>query len=90
MRAVLDTYLPGAAGDVLAATTCLYTMTPDSHFIIDRYPEHARVVYAAGFSGHGFKFSAAIGEVMADLATDHATRYPIGFLSASRFAAAPA
>lgn len=90
MRAVLDTYLPGAAGDVLAATTCLYTMTPDSHFIIDRHPEHSRVVYAAGFSGHGFKFSAAIGEVMADLATDHATRYPIGFLSASRFAAAPA
>lgn len=89
MRAVLDTYMPGATGDMLAATTCLYTMTPDSHFIIDRHPEHARVVYAAGFSGHGFKFSAAIGEVMADLATDATPRHPIGFLSASRFAAAP-
>ena len=87
MRAVLDTYMPGATGDVLAATTCLYTMTPDSHFIIDRHPAHARVVYAAGFSGHGFKFSAAIGEVMADLATDGVTRHPIGFLAASRFAA---
>jgi len=90
MRAVLDAYMPGAAGAVLAATTCLYTMTPDSHFIIDRHPEHARVAYAAGFSGHGFKFSAAIGEVMADLVTDGTTRCPIGFLSASRFAAVTA
>jgi sarcosine oxidase len=90
MRTVLDTYMPGATGAVLAATTCLYTMTPDGHFIIDRHPEHARVVYAAGFSGHGFKFSAAVGEVLADLATDGATRHPIGFLSASRFMAATA
>ncbi len=85
MRAVLDTYLPGATGEVLAATTCLYTMTPDSDFIIDRHPDHARVVYAAGFSGHGFKFSAVIGEVMADLAADGATRHPVSFLAASRF-----
>ena len=90
MRTVLDTYMPGAGGDVLAATTCLYTMTPDSHFIIDRHPEHARVVYAAGFSGHGFKFSAAIGEVMADLATSGTTHHPVGFLSAARFAVAAA
>ncbi|HEY8291766.1 MAG TPA: N-methyl-L-tryptophan oxidase [Thermomicrobiales bacterium] len=90
MRAVLDTYMPGATGDILSATTCLYTMTPDSHFVIDRHPEHARVVYAVGFSGHGFKFSAAIGEVMADLATDGTTRHPVGFLSAARFAVAAA
>lgn len=90
MRMVLDKYMPGATGDVRDATTCLYTMTPDGHFIIDRHPEHAQVVYAAGFSGHGFKFTAAIGEVMADLATDGTTRHPIGFLSASRFAKAPA
>ena len=59
-------------------------------FIIDRHSEHARVVYAAGFSGHGFKFSAAIGEVMADLATGGTTRHPVGFLSAARFAVAAA
>jgi sarcosine oxidase len=88
MRTVLDRYMPGATGEVLDATTCLYTMTPDSHFIIDHHPEHAQVVYAAGFSGHGFKFTAAIGEAMADLATTGATRHPIGFLSASRFAMA--
>ncbi len=90
MRSVLDTYMPGATGEALAATTCLYTMTSDSHFIIDRHPEHVGVVYAAGFSGHGFKFSAVIGEVMADLATEGTTPHPIGFLSASRFAAATA
>jgi glycine/D-amino acid oxidase-like deaminating enzyme len=88
MHAVVETYMPGAAGDVLAATTCLYTMTPDSNFIIDHHPEHANVVYAAGFSGHGFKFSAVMGEVMADLATEGTTRHPIGFLSAERFALA--
>ena len=85
MRAVVETYMPGAAGDVLAATTCLYTMTPDSDFIIDHHPGHANVVYAAGFSGHGFKFSAVMGEVMADLATAGTTHHPIGFLSAERF-----
>lgn len=90
MRTVLDRYMPGATGAVLDATTCLYTMTPDGHFIIDHHPEHAQVVYAAGFSGHGFKFTAAIGEVMADLATEGTTRHPIGFLSAARFAKAPA
>ena len=88
MRAVVETYMPGAAGDVLAATTCLYTMTPDSDFIIDHHPGHANVVYAAGFSGHGFKFSAVMGEVMADLATEGTTHHPIGFLSAERFAQA--
>lgn len=88
MRAVLDKYMPGATGAVLAATTCLYTMTPDSHFIIDRHPAHARVVYGCGFSGHGFKFTAVIGEIMADLATDGTTRHPIDFLAADRFATA--
>lgn len=88
MRTVLDKYMPGATGTLLAATTCLYTMTPDSHFIIDRHPKHANVVYAAGFSGHGFKFTAVIGEIMADLATEGTTPHPIGFLSADRFAGA--
>ena len=84
-RAVLDATLPGAAGELLAAETCLYTMTPDGHFIVDRSPAHPNVVYACGFSGHGFKFAAAIGEVLADLATAGTTRHDIGFLSASRF-----
>lgn len=88
LRAVLDRYLPGAAGDVLWTLTCMYTNTPDRHFILDRHPVHDNVVYGCGFSGHGFKFASVIGEVMADLALGSTTRHDIGFLSAARFAGA--
>lgn len=88
LREVVETYLPGAVGPVRETATCLYTMTPDGDFIIDRHPTHPQVAYASPCSGHGFKFSAAIGEIMADMATDGAARLPIGFLSASRFAPA--
>ena len=88
LRAVLDRYMPGAAGEVLWTLTCMYTNTPDRHFILDRHPAHDSVVYGCGFSGHGFKFASVIGEVLADLATGGTTRHDIGFLSAARFARA--
>ncbi|MGN6673234.1 MAG: N-methyl-L-tryptophan oxidase [Thermomicrobiales bacterium] len=88
LRAVLDRYLPGAGGDALWTLTCMYTNTPDRHFILDRHPAHEQVVYGCGFSGHGFKFSSVIGEILADLARDGTTKHPIGFLSAARFARA--
>ncbi|MBX7071972.1 MAG: N-methyl-L-tryptophan oxidase [Pirellulales bacterium] len=64
---------------------CLYTVSPDRHFVIDRHPEHGNVCYAAGLSGHGFKFAPALGQALADLALDGATELPIGFLGAERF-----
>jgi sarcosine oxidase len=82
--AFLSQHIPAAAGQVVNLQACLYTMTPDSHFIIDRHPAHANVHLAAGFSGHGFKFAPVIGEAMADLALEGATRHPVGFLSLSR------
>lgn len=85
LRNVLDTYMPGASGPVLQTLTCMYTNTPDLHFILDRHPEHANVVYGCGFSGHGFKFASVIGEILSDLATDGRTSHPIEFLSAGRF-----
>ena len=85
LRAVLDRYLPGASGEVLWTLTCMYTNTPDRHFVIDRHPRHPQVVFGCGFSGHGFKFASAIGEVLADLALAGATPHDIGFLSATRF-----
>jgi sarcosine oxidase len=88
LRALLDRYLPGASGDVLWTLTCMYTNTPDRHFVLDTHPAHPNVVYGCGFSGHGLKFASAIGEVLADLATDGTTRHDIRFLSASRFAPA--
>jgi sarcosine oxidase len=85
LREVLDKYMPGASGMVKETLTCMYTDTPDSHFIIDQHPEHQNVAFACGFSGHGFKFASVIGEVLADLAIDGETRHEIGFLSAARF-----
>ncbi|QDT65546.1 N-methyl-L-tryptophan oxidase [Calycomorphotria hydatis] len=66
-------------------STCLYTMSPDGHFIVDRHPEYPQVSFAAGLSGHGFKFASVLGEVLADLAIDGRTELPVGFLSLDRF-----
>ncbi|MCP5052946.1 MAG: N-methyl-L-tryptophan oxidase [bacterium] len=64
---------------------CMYTMTPDDHFIIDLHPNHNNVVFAAGFSGHGFKFAPVIGETLAQYALEGKTPNPVGFLKFSRF-----
>lgn len=77
--------LPFASDRLLRWSNCIYTMTPDEDFVIDRHPETPELVFAAGFSGHGFKFASVVGEILADLAIDGATKHPIGFLSASRF-----
>ncbi|MFQ5565292.1 MAG: N-methyl-L-tryptophan oxidase [Paracoccaceae bacterium] len=83
----LAKYMPGANGPVSRALTCLYTVTPDNHFILDHHPEIPALVYACGFCGHGFKFAPVIGEALTDLALDGATDLPVGFLAAGRFAA---
>ncbi|QOV88501.1 N-methyl-L-tryptophan oxidase [Humisphaera borealis] len=77
--------LPGAAGPVAEMRVCMYTNSPDHHFIIDRLPSEPNVTVACGFSGHGFKFASVIGEVLADLATSGQTSRPAGFLSLARF-----
>lgn len=84
-----DTYMPQANGGVRDSLVCLYTMTPDNHFIIDRHPEIASLVYASGFSGHGYKFAPVVGEILADLTLERKTAHPIGFLAASRFSCSP-
>ncbi len=55
-------------------------MSPDSHFVIDKHPQDERVVFAAGFSGHGFKFAPVMGEALSDLALRGQTKLPIDFL----------
>lgn len=88
VRSIFQRCLPGCATTMSMAATCLYTVTPDRHFIIDRHPEHPQVSYAAGFSGHGFKFGPTIGEVLADLAIEGSSRHDVAFLRAARFPAA--
>lgn len=78
--------LPGVSPRVADHAVCLYTMSPDEHFILDRHPAHQNVVFVAGLSGHGFKFATALGAALADLALDGRSRMPIDFLSAARFA----
>ena len=77
--------LPMAHGPVVSMRVCMYTNSPDAHFIIGRHADDERVWIACGFSGHGFKFASVIGEVLADLVTTGATRWPIEFLSPKRF-----
>lgn len=86
VRELLRTVIPDADGDLLGLRVCLYTNSPDSHFIVDRLPGFdGRAVVACGFSGHGFKFASVMGEVLADLALEGATRHPVGFLGLGRF-----
>lgn len=85
LRGFVRERLPFATDDLLRASHCIYTMTPDEDFVIDRHPETPALVFAAGFSGHGFKFASVIGEILADLALDGRTPHPVGFLSAARF-----
>ncbi len=81
LRQATEKYFPGAAGPTLSLKTCLFTNTPDEHFVVDVHPELPQVVVGAGFSGHGYKFAAVIGEVLADLAVDGETSHDISLLS---------
>jgi len=63
---------------------CMYTNTPDGHFVIDHLIEDSNVIVASACSGHGFKFASVIGEILADLVLDGETAHPIGFLSSER------
>lgn len=85
IRSFTRKYLPGADAPLASTMICLYTMTPDEHFIIDTHPEHSHVVFGAGFSGHGFKFSTLIGSILADLALKGQTEHDIGLFAVSRF-----
>ncbi len=85
LETFLAAHLPEVSSRVADHAVCLYTMSPDEHFVVDRHPEHANVVFAAGLSGHGFKFTPVLGRLLADLALDGGTSLPIDFLSLGRF-----
>jgi sarcosine oxidase len=85
LRAVLDRYMPGASGQIASELTCMYTMTPDEYYVVERHPEQPQVAYGCGFSGTGFKYSCVIGEILADLAIEGETRFDISIFSSERF-----
>ena len=77
IRAVLRRLLPAADGNLRASTVCVYTNTPDEHFLIDRHPAHSQVRIVSACSGHGFKFAPVIGEILADLAQGRPPRFDL-------------
>lgn len=86
MRDVLHDAVPDlAAGSFVRGSACTYTLTPDHHFVVGTHPAHPQVSIACGFSGHGFKFSPVIGEVLADLALGGQTDHPIALFDPARF-----
>ena len=85
LREHLARFLPQLNGPLLRAVTCLYTLTPDEHFVVTVHPEFPQVTLAAGFSGHGFKFTSVLGEILADLVVEGRTRHDIGLFDPGRF-----
>jgi sarcosine oxidase len=85
LREFTGRYVPEADGPTTGLSTCMFTNTPDEDFLLDVHPDYENVVVGAGFSGHGFKFASAIGEVLADLALDSTTAAPIEQFRIGRF-----
>jgi sarcosine oxidase len=85
LDAVITAHLPRLGTAVADHAACLYTMSPDHHFIVGLHPDHDRIAIAAGFSGHGFKFASVMGEALADFVLTGTTPLPLGFLSPTRF-----
>jgi sarcosine oxidase len=85
LRVAVARYFPGANGPLLRSTVCLFTNTPDEHFIIDRHPDAAEVLIVSPCSGHGFKFCGVVGEIVADLVTSGGTAHDISAFRLSRF-----
>jgi len=85
IEAFLARHLPSVRPPHNRHATCLYTLTDDEHFLVDRHPRFPQVAFAAGLSGHGFKLAGVLGEALADLSLDGSTSLPIDFLSAARF-----
>ncbi len=84
LRDFLASRIPGLDGECVRATTCMYTLTPDNHFVLGEHPRHSNVTVAMGFSGHGFKFASVIGEILADLAIHGSTQHAIDLFDPHR------
>jgi sarcosine oxidase len=83
LRSFVERYFPQGAGPTMALKVCLFTNSPDEHFIIDQLP--GSLVVAAGFSGHGYKFCSVVGEILADLCIEGSTRHDINLFRFERF-----
>jgi sarcosine oxidase len=76
-RDLVAPYIKGVGATCVKAVTCLYTVTKDFGFVLDRHPKHDRIIIASPCSGHGFKHSAALGEALSDLAVGAPSRFDL-------------
>jgi sarcosine oxidase len=88
IRGLMKQFLPGGDGALRSSAVCLYTNTPDRNFILDAHPDHPAVFIASPCSGHGFKFSIAIGELIADELMGEGRRFDLSPFRIDRFASA--
>jgi sarcosine oxidase len=86
LRAFAERYFPDGAGPTVMLKACIFTNSPDEHFLLDALPQAPQVSTFAGESGHGYKFASVVGEILADLAVDGETRHDIGLFRLDRFA----
>lgn len=88
LREFAARHFPEGCEATMSLKACMFTNTPDRHFVIDLHPVYPQVSFCAGFSGHGFKFASVIGEIMADLAERAESRHNIEFFRLERLAGA--
>ena len=84
LQGLLHRYVPAAAGRLVNSSVCIYTRSPDGHFLVGLHPKAPQLVIASPCSGHGFKFASVMGEILADLAIDRRTDRPIGLFDLQR------
>jgi sarcosine oxidase len=85
LREFAARYFPEGCGPTMSLKSCMFTNSPDKHFIIDLHPDYPQVSFASACSGHGFKFASVIGEILADLAERDETRHNIELFRVGRF-----
>ena len=85
LRECVRSYFRGADGPLVRSSTCMFTNTPDEHFIIDRLPDAPEVLVVSACSGHGFKFCSVVGEIVADLAEGGKSAHDLSLFRLGRF-----
>jgi sarcosine oxidase len=85
LRAFAERYFPEGAGATVMLKACMFTNSPDEHFLLDTLTDAPQVSLFAGESGHGYKFASVVGEILADLAVDGGTQHDIGLFRLDRF-----
>jgi sarcosine oxidase len=89
LRDLVTRYFPEACGPTLRMQSCIFTNSPDEHFILDVHPDWPQVILASPCSGHGFKFASVVGEILADLVERGRTDHDISLLRLGRFQTKP-